>query len=118
MVGGGGELVVRYGTSMVGRVMVIAALVASFAQKSIASVCVICYLAAIGCFLAALYTPYGISLSTFWIRLCISWDPSTSRFLPVHLRYPALVPSLFMMLSPSTSGVYSSTFPRLLFLLP
>ena len=34
MVGGGGELVVRYGTSMVGRVMVIAALVASFAQKS------------------------------------------------------------------------------------
>ena len=34
MVGGGGELVVGYGTSMVGRVMVIAALVASFAQKS------------------------------------------------------------------------------------
>ena len=35
MVGGGGELVVRYGTSMVRRVMVIAALVASCAQKSV-----------------------------------------------------------------------------------
>ena len=34
MVGGGGELVVRYGTSMVRRVMVIAAVVASCAQKS------------------------------------------------------------------------------------
>ena len=33
MVGGGGELVVRYGTRMVGRVMVIAAVVASFTQK-------------------------------------------------------------------------------------
>ena len=53
------------------------------------------------------------SLSTIWIWLCISWDPSTSRFLPVHLRYPALVPSLFMILSPSTSGVYSLTFPRI-----
>ena len=34
MVGGGGELVVRYGTPMVGRAMVIAALLASCAQKS------------------------------------------------------------------------------------
>ena len=40
MVGGGGELVVRYGTSMVRRVMVIAASVASCAQKSnTASIC-------------------------------------------------------------------------------
>ena len=41
MVGGGGELVVRYGTSMVRRVMVIAALVASCAQKSRSSIYII-----------------------------------------------------------------------------
>ena len=33
MFGGGGELVVRYGTLMVGRVMVIAAVVASAVRK-------------------------------------------------------------------------------------
>ena len=35
MVSGGGELVVRYGPSMVGRIMVIAAVVASVAHKKI-----------------------------------------------------------------------------------
>ena len=35
MVSGGGNLVVRYGTLMVGRVMVIAAVVASIAHKKV-----------------------------------------------------------------------------------
>ena len=42
MVGGGGELVVRYGTSMAGRVMVIAAVVTSVANKKSCDDC--CFL--------------------------------------------------------------------------